>query len=465
MNRNRRIVKDSLQQKKPFRIALQRCLERLLRFTVTRESSPRRVFLALLFLICATRFLPAQETIDSSGVAQTEPVSRPLKLVTSERIQEMPEKERVAWMAYVSKSNGYVLNERNRLAGEVAKAGLSASRPAPSNSKEFELDSKVASSWFATAEAAKLADIILSYQTPTGGWSKAVDYSKGPRAEGTHWTSQSDLGWHYCGTLDNRSTTEQIRFLVQVYAAQPQDRYQDGTIRGIRWLLDAQFPNGGWPQVYPLEPGYHEAMTLNDNAMLHAIQILQEVGTGKAPYGWIDESLRNEAAIAATNGIDCLLQAQVKIDGKPTVWCAQHDPITLEPVAARLKEPPSLSGGESAELVKFLMREAPDTFAIRNAINAAIAWFESHAITGLKQVKNDSGKTDYVLDDSSTEVRWARFYDLKTQKPIFAGAQDGVIYTTYSEMAKHNKVGYDYFTTRPRDLLTKELDRWKKRIK
>jgi PelA/Pel-15E family pectate lyase len=124
-----------------------------------------------------------------------------------------------------------------------------------------------------------------------------------------------------------------------------------------------------------------------------------------------------------------------------------------------------LSGGESAELVKFLMREAPDTTATRNAINAAIAWFESHAMKGLKQVKNENGKTDYVLDNSSTEVRWARFYDLKTLKPIFAGAQDGVIYSSYSEMAKHNKVGYDYFTTRPRDLLTKEHDRWKKRIK
>jgi PelA/Pel-15E family pectate lyase len=65
--------------------------------------------------------------------------------------------------------------------------------------------------------------------------------------------------------------------------------------------------------------------------------------------------------------------------------------------------------------------------ATREAIIAAIAWFELHKIVGLKQVKTESGKTDYVDDDSSTEIRWARFYDLKTQKPIFAGGQDGVL--------------------------------------
>ena len=458
-------IHDRMHTIKPFEIAHNGSLGLNLVLSESGRSIPRRLIVGMLFLICVTRSLLAQETNALSKTAQSERVSQPLKHVTAERIQQMPEKELIAWMTYLSKSNAHILNERNILAGEVDRAGLSASRPAPNNSKEFEFDSKVATAWFTTAETAKLADIVLSYQTPTGGWSKAIDYSRGARTEGTHWTSQSGLGWHYCGTLDNRSTTEQIRFLAHVYSAQPQDRFQDGAIRGIQWLLGAQYPNGGWPQVYPLEPGYHEAITLNDNAMLHAIQVLQEVGAGQSPYTWIDAALRNKAVIAATKGIDCLLRAQVVVDGKLSVWCAQHDPISLEPVAARLKEPPSLSGGESAELVKFLFREAPDTPATRKAIDAAIAWFESHAIEGLRQVKNESGKTDYVLDDSSTEIRWARFYDLKTQKPIFAGGQDGVIYSSYGEMAKNNKVGYDYFTTRPRDLLTKELDRWKKRIK
>ncbi len=419
--------------------------------------------LIVLFVVYGTTACLAQPTSTKTESLSAKLRLPPLKLILMERIKGFPDSEAAYWSAYLSKSESHALEERRALAAEMDKAGLSASHPAPGNSKEFELDSKADAAWFKSPETTFLADTILSYQTPTGGWSKAIDYSKGVRSIGTHWTSQSGAGWHYCGTLDNRSTTEQIRFLAQLHSMKPQDKYRDGALRGIRWLLDAQFPNGGWPQVYPLEPGYHEAITLNDSAMLHAIQLLQDVGNGKSPYDWVSETIRSEAAKAAAKGIECLHKVQVMIDGKPTVWCAQHDPLTLQPVAASLKEPPSLSGGESADLVKFLMRDAPDTPETRKAIAAAVEWFESRKITELKQTKNESGKTDYVLDPASDEVRWARFYDLKTQQPIFAGAQDGIIYASFSEMAKNNKVGYDYFTTRPKDIITKEWERWKKR--
>ncbi len=419
--------------------------------------------LIVLLLVCETAACFAQPTTTKTESPLATPRLPRLERILAERIKALTGAEGAFWKVYLAKSESYAIEERRVLATEMDKAGLTASRPAPGNSKEFELDSKADAAWLASPETALLADTVLSYQTPTGGWSKAIDYAKGARPIGTHWTSQSGAGWHYCGTLDNRSTTEQIRFLALLHSMKPQDKYREGAIRGIRWLLNAQFPNGGWPQVYPLEPGYHEAITLNDSAMLHAIQVLQDVGSGKNPYQWVSETIRIDAANAAAKGIECLHRAQVVIDGKPTVWCAQHDPLTLQPVAARLKEPPSLSGAESADLVKYLMREAPDTPATRRAITAAVEWFESHKIKGLKQIKNDSGKTDYVPDAASDEVRWARFYDLKTQQPIFAGGQDGIIYASYSEMAKTNKVGYDYFTTRPKDIFTKELERWKKR--
>ena len=420
--------------------------------------------LLALLLTLGADLLFAQSTnkvIESTTAVSALPK---LKLVTANRIAKLPDSQRVEWEKYIVRSEAGSVKERLVLAMEMAEMGLFASRPAPSNSKEFELGAKVENGWLLSPEASSLADVVLSYQTPSGGWSKAVNYAAGPRPKGTHWTTQSGLGWHYCGTLDNRSTTEQIRFLAYVYGANPRAEYRDSAVRGLQWLLDAQFPNGGWPQVYPLEPGYHEAITLNDNAMTHAIQLLLEAGSGRAPFEFVEGPLRASATAAAKKGIECLIDAQIVIDGKACVWCAQHDPLTLEPVAARLKEPPSLSGGESAELVKFLMREAPDTPATRKAIEAAVTWFAEHKITGLKTTKNAKGKTDYVADPTSTEIMWARFYDLETQLPIFAGADDGIIYASFGEMAQKNKVGYNYFTTRPQDLITKEFVRWKKRI-
>jgi PelA/Pel-15E family pectate lyase len=93
-----------------------------------------------------------------------------------------------------------------------------------------------------------------------------------------------------------------------------------------------------------------------------------------------------------------------------------------------------------------------------------VRWLEAHKITDLRKTTNAEGKTDYVKDPASTDVLWARFYDVETAEPLFAGAQDGVIYHTFHEMAEHNKVAYDYFTTKPQDIVTKEMARWKKRL-
>ncbi|MFO1065571.1 MAG: pectate lyase [Pirellulales bacterium] len=370
---------------------------------------------------------------------------------------------KVAWNEYLKRSHAAAL--RGDLAWqEVTQAGSAQALAAPGNRKEFELGSKVDAAWLDKAIQEKLPETIISYQTPTGGWSKAVDYSAGPRKLGMHWTSQSGKGWHYCGTLDNRSTTEQIRFLSMIVTHTNHVDCREAAVRGIRWLLDAQFPSGGWPQVYPLESGYHEAITLNDGAMQHALELLIEIRSGEAPFAWTKEDLREEAARAVERGLSCIFDSQIKIGDRTTVWCAQHGPITLAPVSARKKEPPSLSGGESAELVKFLMRTAPDSPRARNSIESATTWFRSHVIVGKQLTKNAEGKSELVDADDKEAQLWARFYDLETEQPIFAGAQDGIVYDSFNEMAKHNKIAYDYFVTRPKEVIGKEYDRWKKRI-
>jgi PelA/Pel-15E family pectate lyase len=387
------------------------------------------------------------------------------ELVTADRIAELAAVERAEWELYLQQSQRLAQADRARLTQELASAKLSSSTPAPSVSVMFDVSGRNADDpWFASEEARQLAAVVLSYQTPSGGWSKAVDYSKGPRKHGVHWTSQKSPGWHYCGTLDNRSTTEQIRFLAAHYSATKDPRSLQGATAGIEWLLTAQYPSGGWPQVYPLEPGYHESITLNDNAMVHALQVLMAVSKGKSPYEFTEASVRQRASRAVKLGLDCLFRCQIIINGRPTLWCAQHDPINLKPNGARAKEPPSISGGEGTELVKFLMREADDSPEARKAILSAVEWLIAHRITDLRKIKNEAGKTDYIRDDQSTEVYWARFYDLETQLPIFAGSQDGIIYSNFSEMAKNNTVAYDYFTTKPRDVVTKEIPRWKKRF-
>jgi PelA/Pel-15E family pectate lyase len=56
--------------------------------------------------------------------------------------------------------------------------------------------------------------------------------------------------------------------------------YRASLLRGVDYLLAAQFPNGGWPQVWPLEGGYHDAITFNDDATVQTMRLLNGVGGG-----------------------------------------------------------------------------------------------------------------------------------------------------------------------------------------
>jgi PelA/Pel-15E family pectate lyase len=390
---------------------------------------------------------------------------RSFQMLTSERIAALPEPERKAWTEYLQRSNERSEKDYETLAAECRKLGLAHAKPAASNRAQFAVSGSKAESWFGSGEAQRLAEVVLSYQTPSGGWSKAVRYSDGPRQPGTHWTTQTgEGGWHYCGTIDNRSTTEQLHLLAGVYGATKREDTREALMRGLEWLFAAQFPNGGWPQNYPVEPGYHEAITLNDDAMTHVLEVMLDISEAKAPFAFADDALRQRARAAFDRGIACLAAAQVKVDGRLTVWCAQHDPLSLTPVAARKKEPASLSGAESASLLKFLMRRAPLEARISAMIEPAVAWLDAHRITGLRYAKNADGKTDYVPDATSGEVYWARFYDVETGRPLFYGGQDGIAYATFGEMAAHNRLGYDYYTTKPHEVIDKEVARWRKRM-
>ncbi len=387
------------------------------------------------------------------------------KLLTSERIAALSEPERKAWSAYIEKSQVRAAEQFDMMAAECRMLARAKPALAPGNRAGLKLDSDTPEAWFASDEARKLAEAIVSYQTPAGGWSKAVDYKAGPRQPGTHWSSQKGDLWHYCGTFDNRTTTEQIKLLAGVHSATKRDDAKTAALRGLEYVFEAQYPNGGWPQNYPLESGYHEGITLNDDAMVHILGVLLAVAEKREPFAFADDSLCERAKAAFERGIECLVKMQVNIDGVPTVWCAQHHPLTLEPVKARAMEPPSLSGGESAAVVKFLMRRAPITDTTKAMIETAVAWFGSHKLTGLRKTKNAEGKTDFVEDPASQELYWARFYDLQTGKAIFPGSQDGINYPTFREMAAKNKVAYDFVTDQPAELITKEMERWKERLK
>jgi PelA/Pel-15E family pectate lyase len=318
--------------------------------------------------------------------------------------------------------------------------------------------------WYASAEALTLADNIVYYQNADKGWPKAVDMTE--RAQ-----PKDD------STIDNGATTTQIRLLARVFSASGCAVYGDAALDGIGYLLEAQYPNGGWPQYYPDPTGYHAHITFNDNAMLHVLQLLRSVSLQEEPYSWAESTLAVEAGAAVESGIDCILKCQIVQDGKKTGWCAQHDEVTLEPAQARTYELPSLSGSEGAGLLSFLMTIDDPSAEVREAVEGAAAWFEQVTITGIRidetvDATQPTGEDRIVVEDPAAPPIWARFYELGTNIPIFSSRcevpecdADPFYMRRYSlaEIDNERRVGYAWYGDWPGDVLGTEYPAWVER--
>ena len=240
--------------------------------------------------------------------------------VTTNRVHELSPAEQPAWKAYLERSQTNALLDAAAVQAEVVANKMTNFVRAPSGG-DFKLSFKTGDAWYAGEEAKQLANAIFSYQTPSGGWSKHIGFTRGPRQPGMQWTAQNEPGQpaHYVATFDNGSTTEEMYFLANVWLATKRADCQAGFVKGLKFIFAAQYPNGGWPQVYPLEGGYHDDITFNDDAMTHVLELLHAIASNEPCYAFLDESQRQPAAAALAAGLRCVLKTQIVQNGKPTV--------------------------------------------------------------------------------------------------------------------------------------------------
>lgn len=344
----------------------------------------------------------------------------------------------------------------------VALAGWLAS-PA-SAAVDWRTIDRLPAAWYGSEEARAVAASVRAYQTEAGGWPKNQDMTTPPDAAFLAATEPD----HRAPTIDNGATTTQIRFLATVASRAGAEAERAAVLRGLDYLFAAQYANGGWPQYYPLRPGYYTHITFNDDAMVNVLRLLRDVAKGAEPFGWVDTARRERAAAAVTRGVACILRCQIVVAGKKTVWCAQHDEITFEPVPARAYEHISLSGSESVGIVRFLMgldRPSPE---IVDAVEAAVAWFESAKLTGLRidtpaAPALPHGHDVVVVPDPAAPPVWARFYEIGTNRPIFGG-RDTVIRYNLAEVEPERRGGYRWYLDEPAQLLARDYPRWKAKL-
>lgn len=367
-------------------------------------------------------------------------------LLDASRIAKLPADQQAAWQSYITRSDSMRLYDRMVLAAELKASGKAEWTPAPTNPGFFMQDS-MTTVWFATPAARQLADYIVSYQAPNGGWSKRMAFDH-VRAAGEAYTSDDNATWF--STLDNGATTEQLQFLSKIVGPAPEARYKNALVRGVNYLLAAQEPNGCWPQIFPLAGSYHDAITFNDDVTVDALNVLTLVSEGQ--LGFVPVDIRKRATDAINAGVNCIIQTQVEVKGVKTVWGQQHDPLTLQPVKARAYEHPSLSSRESAGVLNYLMSIKKPTPEVETAVHAGVAWLKANAIYGYEY----HFKKDLEKKEGAGPI-WSRFYEIPSYRPMFSG-RDGIIKYNLSEIEPERRYNYGWYT----DEATRTLKRYEK---
>ncbi|MDF1860238.1 MAG: pectate lyase [Verrucomicrobiales bacterium] len=263
---------------------------------------------------------------------------------------------------------------------------------------------------------------LAKCQLSSGGWSSEFDFDP-EYAKRYHLRTDLDQGDTDPGkrrrlsTLDDNKTQSALLLLLEL--AMIPDNHSHAVIQeaiefGLDSLLAAQNTDGSWPQQYdeaadpnlevlaasfpeewsreyPKLPYYRYA-TLNDGNLVHVMSLLLRAHKATGNKRFLDSAKRLG---------DFLLRAQLPEPQR--AWAQQYDE-NRHPAWARKFEPPAISSIESMgaceALLELWIASGEDRY--RATIPDALRWMESSQ-----------------LEDG----RWARFYELETNRPLYCEAE------------------------------------------
>lgn len=270
--------------------------------------------------------------------------------------------------------------------------------------------------------AREAAEALVDGQLASGGWTQVIHFAKPKQGRLGKYRKGHGGNWNV-SSLDDGQTQAALQFLIRVDEALDfkHEEIHEATLFGLDSLLKAQFENGGFPQgwqapvarqpvlkaKYPeydwksegKVKNYWDYYTLNDNL---AGTVADTLLKAHRVYG--DDKYK--AALQKLG--DFLLLAQLQ-EPQPA-WCQQYS-YDMVPIWARKFEPPAIASSESQDVMNTLIKIAEYTGQKRflEPIPSAVAYFKKS-----------------LLSDG----RVARFYELRTNKPLY---MDGKYQLTYDD--------------------------------
>ena len=308
----------------------------------------------------------------------------------------------------------------------------------------------------------EIAENILLYQKNNGGWPKNYDMLAILNDE----QKDSLLAAKniFNTTFDNWTTHPQVEYLAQTFLQTRENKYQQACLKGIYFILSVQYPNGGWPQYFPDTSGYRKYITFNDGVMAGIMTVLKNILEKEPQYSFVKDGSLKEIKEAYEKGLACILNCQIKSNGRLTAWGQQHDNIDLRPQWARAFEPSAICNGESVDVVLFLMSIENPSEKIINSVQSTVRWFEDSKIMGIRIETKRVEPVEYrwstisidrvVVEDPEAKPIWTRYYELDTERPLFCNRDSKVVYSL-AEVHHERRGGFTWYTYDPQTVLDK----------
>lgn len=299
--------------------------------------------------------------------------------------------------------------------------------------------------------AEKAARAIIWGQSQEGGWNYMIDFA-GERSLKNWYKTIGKNGWrleefqHYQGncTFDDDVTSDAAKFLLRIYLTKFDPAYKPALDKAIDFILESQYPLGGWPQRYPLKHGspqedyleYTSYYTFNDDVTWENTHFLimcyLTLGDGR----FMDPINR---------GMNFYIISQDASGG----WGQQLD-MNLKAAEARTYELPALlpgtTFGNAMLLLEFYKLTGDKKFL--NPVPHAIKWLEEMKLP----------------EDETEDGRYTHptFVEVGTNKPVYvhrkgSNVKYGYYYSDYNgdNMLRH----YRGKTNLPMEMLKEEYDR------
>jgi PelA/Pel-15E family pectate lyase len=283
-------------------------------------------------------------------------------------------------------------------------------------------------------DAARAAGEALMYgQLKSGGWQNSVDFD--PNGKGLNLYRNGKGRGQNNSTLDDGISQTAIRFMARLDQAL---NFKDTQVHesaqiALDSLLKAQFANGAFPQIWTgpvpqveVKPAsfpdyewrtegkvkdYWNMYTLNDGLAGTVSETLL------ASHDAYQDDKYNQALIKLG---DFLLLAQ--LPAPQPAWAQQYS-RDMQPIWARRFEPPGVTGGESQDALETLMKI-------------------HRATRDKKYLEPIPRALAYLKKSRLPDGRLARYYELKTNRPLYMTRDRDEYSLTYDDSKLPDHYGW-----------------------